>query len=129
MNKLFVSLIFGFLSLMINAQPSENYTIDGIKFSEIVSNYVQVIVTNNVHSTRVYMQFDFGQGIKYLGKGSGRMVYPTGEEVKFNSIITVLNFMTSHGYEYIDKDVVIDKTMSIYHHHHLFKKNRIKPKI
>lgn len=90
--KLLVSVIFfSFLFLIAGAQQTEkNQSKTTYRFCEII------IQDGFVHNRNVSV--DYGQSLKLLG--NRRLTDKEGNDLKFNSVVDALNYMSKLGWEY-----------------------------
>lgn len=109
---LFTSLLvmFGFLS--INAQ-----SVNGIPFSDVDVEYVRIVGTAKLLSTKVMIQIDFGQETKLFGGAKQTQIRDENDKpVVFNSMIDALNFMGKNGYEFETAYTLTIGNQNVYHY-------------
>lgn len=99
--------------------------VNGVPIEDIDAEYVQIVGTNKLFSSKVTIEIDFGQRTKLLGsyKESG-IVDKDEKRVEFNSMVDALNFMTSHGYEFVQAYAFSVGNQNVYHY--LLKKMKLE---
>ena len=97
---------------------SYSQSINGVPFSEIDSQYIQIVGTAKVLSSKVTINIDFGQSTKLFGSSKKQFAILDKEnkKVEFNSMIDALNFMTKNGYKFEQAYVVSTGNSSTYHY-------------
>lgn len=93
MKKLFTLLLVS-LSAFSFAQ-----TVNDVPLKDIDVDYVQIIGIGRSLSTKVNVEIDFGQETKSISFKNGTNIKDArGRNVKFNSMMDALNFMSANGY-------------------------------
>lgn len=93
MKKLFILSILSCTTLVF-AQ-----TVNDVPLKDIDVDYVQIIGTGRSLSTKVNVEIDFGQETKSISfKNETNIKDDRGRNVKFNSMMDALNFMSANGY-------------------------------
>ena len=93
MKKLFI------LSLITLSVLSFAQTVNDVPLKDIDVDYVQIIGTGRSLSTKVNVEIDFGQETKSISFKNGTNIKDErGRNVKFNSMMDALNFMSANGY-------------------------------
>jgi len=93
MKKLFT------LSLISLSSLSFAQTVNDVPLKDIDVDYVQIIGTGRSLSTKVNVEIDFGQETKSISFKNGTNIKDErGRNVKFNSMMDALNFMSANGY-------------------------------
>ncbi|GAB0157077.1 hypothetical protein CHRYSEOSP005_23460 [Chryseobacterium sp. Alg-005] len=117
MKKLIILSLIGFASL------SWAQTVNDVPIKDIDVDYVQIIGTGRSLSTKVDVEIDFGQETKSISFKNGTNIKDErGRNMKFNSMMDALNFMSANGYTfqfaYTSND---EKDRAIYY---ILKKNK-----
>jgi hypothetical protein len=95
MKKIFI------LSLIGWASYSMAQTVNDVPIKDIDVDYVQVIGTGRSLSTKVDVEIDFGQETKSISFKNGTTIKDEkGKNMKFNSMMDALNFMSANGYSF-----------------------------
>lgn len=112
MKKLLLSAIILVNSLTIKAQ-----TVNDIPLTDIDVEYVQIVGTSKLLSTKLTIQIDFGQRTKLLSSGKETIVKDAdGKALDFNSMIDALNFMSKNGYEFVTAYAIAIGNQNVYHY-------------
>lgn len=110
--KYLVVLLIALVSHSINAQK-----VNGVPIDEIDAEYVQIVGTNKLFSSKVTVEIDFRQRTKLLGSYKETGIVDKDEKrVAFNSMVDALNFMTSHGYEFVQAYAFSVGNQNVYHY-------------
>jgi len=108
------------LLLLLLFIPSITYSqsINGVPFSEIDSEYIEIVGTAKALSNKVTIKIDFGQSTKLLGSSKKQfsILDKENKKVQFNSMIDALNFMTKNGYKFEQAYVVTTGGSDVYHY-------------
>jgi hypothetical protein len=117
MKKLFI------LSLIGYATFSFAQTVNDVPIRAIDVDYVQIIGTGRSLSTKVNVEIDFGQETKSISFKNGTNIKDErGRNMKFNSMMDALNFMSANGYSFqFAYTMNDDKDKAIYY---ILKKNK-----
>lgn len=93
-------------------------TVNDIPLKDIDVEYIQVIGTSKLLSTKTVVQIDFGQSTKLFNRATDtRIRDENGNFVEFNSVIDALNFMSANGHDFVDAySTVINQQNTIYHY-------------
>lgn len=95
MKKLFI------LSLIALSAVSFAQTVNDVPLKDIDVDYIQIIGTSRSLSTKVNVEIDFGQETKSISFKNGTNIKDErGRNVKFNSMMDALNFMSANGYSF-----------------------------
>ena len=107
-----------FILLFIFSFSTYSQSINGVPFSEIDSEYIQIVGTAKVLSSKVTINIDFGQSTKLFGSSKKQfsILNKDNKKVEFNSMIDALNFMTKNGYKFEQAYVVTTGNSSTYHY-------------
>lgn len=113
MKKLSASIII-VLFTMINAQSQ---TVNDVPLKNIDVEYVEIVGTARVLSTKLTVQIDFGQENKLFSSDKDTRIKDVdGRNMIFNSMIDALNFMTKNGYEFVQAYAVLVSNQNVYHY-------------
>lgn len=89
------------LSTLILSSYSYSQTVNDVPLKDIDVEYVQIIGTGRSLSTKVNVEIDFGQETKSISFKNGTNIKDEkGRNVKFNSMMDALNFMSENGYAF-----------------------------
>jgi len=120
MKKLVLSAIIIISSLTIKAQ-----IVNDVPLIDIYVEYVQIVGTSKLLSTKLTIQIDFGQRTKFFSSGKETIVKDVdGKAVDFNSMIDALNFMSKNGYEFVNAYAITVGNQNVYHYLLRNKKNK-----
>ena|SRR5687767_11086629 len=110
MKKTFIATILcmAFIS-RIDAQ-----TVNDIPLKDVNVEYVQIVGTTKLLSTKLTIDIDFGQRNKVWSGKDTQIKDVDGKRMEFNSMIDALNFMTTNNYEFSNQNV----------YHYLLKKRK-----
>lgn len=112
MKRILLSSLVLVFSLTIKAQ-----TVNDIPLKDIDVEYVQIVGTSKLLSTKLTIQIDFGQRTKFFSSGKETIVKDTdGKAVDFNSMIDALNFMSKNGYEFVNAYAITVGNQNVYHY-------------
>lgn len=111
------------LSLISFASYSWAQTVNDVPIKDIDVDYVQIIGTGRSLSTKVNEEIDFGQETKSISFKNGTNIKDErGRNMKFNSMMDALNFMSANGYTFQFAYTTNDeKDRAIYY---ILKKNK-----
>lgn len=117
MKKLFILFLISVSALVFSQ------TVNDVPLRDIDVDYVQIIGTGRSLSTKVNVEIDFGQETKSISFKNGTNIKDErGRNVKFNSMMDALNFMSANGYvfqfAYTTND---EKDKAVYY---ILKKNK-----
>lgn len=121
MKKFLITFIILLTGLISKAQ-----TVNEIPINEIDVEYVQIVGTSKLLSTKLTIEIDFGQRTKLFSSGKETIVKDEdGKAVDFNSMIDALNFMSKNGYEFVNAYAISVGNQNVYHY--LLKNKKFKP--
>lgn len=82
-------------------------TVNGIPLKDINKEYIQIVGSPRVFSSKLNIEIDFGQeNPLFSGGETTRIRDSAGKDVVFNSMIDALNFMSANGYEFVQAYIV-----------------------
>lgn len=92
-------------------------TVNDIPLSDIDVEYVQIVGTSKILSTKVFIEIDFGQRTKFFSSGKETIIKDSlGKAVDFNSMIDALNFMSENGYDFVNAYAITVGNQNVYHY-------------
>ena len=91
---------------VVEVAPAEISEIEG--FNPAAKRvYAQLSCEEQLFSTKVKVSIDFGQSTSWLfSMSESRLVDKNGKEIKFNSMIDALNYLTQFGWRFAQAYVV-----------------------
>ena len=103
---LLVSALMGFAQDVLDISPAQVNEVEG--FNPAAKRvYAQLSCEEQLFSTKVKVSIDFGQSTSWLSSMSeSRLVDKDGKEIKFNSMIDALNYLTQFGWRFAQAYVV-----------------------
>jgi hypothetical protein len=112
MKKLLLSAVILVCSLTIKAQ-----TVNDIPLKDIDVEYVRIVGTSKLLTTKLTIEIDFGQRTKFFSSGKETIVKDIdGKAMDFNSMIDALNFMSSNGFEFVTAYALTIGNQNVYHY-------------
>ena len=112
MKKLLLSAVILVCSLTMKAQ-----TVNDTPLKDIDVEYVQIVGTSKLLSTKLTIEIDFGQKTKFFSSGKETIVKDCdGKAVDFNAMIDELNFMSKNGYEFVNAYAISVGNQNVYHY-------------
>ena len=113
-------LIFGLFFLTLSKTFSQ--TVNDKSIKEIDVEYVQIVGTSKLMSTKLSIEIDFGQENKFWTAKDTQVKDENGKLMIFNSMIDALNFMSKSGYDFVNAYVITISSQNVYHY--LLKKRK-----
>ena len=103
---LLVSTLMGFAQDAVEVAPAQISEVEG--FNPAAKRvYAQLSCEAQLFSTKVKVSIDFGQSTSWLfSMSESRLVDKNGKEIKFNSMIDALNYLTQFGWRFAQAYVV-----------------------
>lgn len=118
-------ILFGLI--LISTFELKAQTVNDIPIKDIDVEYVQIVGTSKLFSTKLTIQIDFGQRTKFFSSGKETIVKDEeGKALDFNSMIDALNFMSKNGFEFVNAYVISIGNQNVYHYLLRNKKNKTK---
>ncbi|MEO7978980.1 hypothetical protein [Flavobacterium sp.] len=112
MKKLLLSLtlLFSFASF--------GQTINGIPIKDLDVQYLQIIGTSKMLSSKLTIAIDIGQRTKLFSSNTDATLLKdeNGEGIIFNSMIDALNFMSANGYNFVTANIITVGGQNVYHY-------------
>ena len=122
MKRILLSITITLFVLVSQAQ-----TVNDIPITDIDVEYVQIVGTSKMFSTKLTIQIDFGQRTKFFSSGKETIVKDEmGKTLEFNSMIDALNFMAKNGFEFINAYTITISNQNVYHY--LLRNKKTSPK-
>lgn len=98
-------------------------SVNGKPLTEIDTDYIMIVGTKKLLSSKVTVDIDFGQKTSFIELGKNTQIKDeNGKPVEFNSMIDALNFFAKIGFEFVDAYVITTEGQNVYHW--IVKKNR-----
>ncbi len=102
-------------------------TVNDIQIKDIDVEYVQIVGTSKLFSTKLTIQIDFGQRTKFFSSGKETIVKDEeGKSLDFNSMMDALNFMSKNGFEFVNAYAITMDNQNVYHYLLRNLKNKVK---
>ena len=73
-----------------------------------------ILATSKLFSTKVTIDIDYGQERKFFA--DNRYKDATGKVQAFNSVVDVLNYQNSQGWEFVNAYVITVGSQNVYHY-------------
>ena len=103
--------------LLICATFLKAQTVNDIPIRDIDVEYVQIVGTSKLFSTKLIIQIDFGQRTKFFSSGKETIVKDEeGKALDFNSMVDALNFMSKNGFEFVNAHAITMGNQNVYHY-------------
>jgi len=98
-------------ALLLCAPIAYCQTVNDVPLKDINVEYVQIVGTSKMMSTKLNIQLDFGQRTKYFSGGKEQMV----KDADGNKL-DALNFMGENGYEFVSAYAAEFSGQNVYHY-------------
>ena len=97
---------------------SYGQTINGIPLKDLDVEYLQIVGTTKMMSSKLTITIDIGQRTKFFSSNVDETLLKdaNGEGLVFNSMIDALNFMSSNGYAFVTSEVITTGNQNVYHY-------------
>ncbi|WP_417237185.1 MULTISPECIES: hypothetical protein [Flavobacteriaceae] len=112
MKKLSLLLaLFSFISLF-------SQTVNDVPLKDIDVEYLQIVGTSKLLSDKVIIEIDFGQNTTFFATSRKETVVKdeNGKNLKFNSMIDALNYLTKHGFKFVQAYAISIGNQNVYHY-------------
>jgi len=120
MKKLLLFVIIFVCNLTIKAQ-----TVNDIPLKDIDVEYVRIVGTSKLLTTKLTIELDFGQRTKFFSSGKETIIKDEdGKAIDFNSMVDALNFMSKNGFEFVTAYAISVGNQNVYHYLLRNKKQR-----
>ncbi|HET7898412.1 MAG TPA: hypothetical protein VFL47_12090 [Flavisolibacter sp.] len=110
------SCIFALAVLFFLPFTSRSQTINDVPLKNIDVEYIEIVGTAKLFSTKLTIELDFGQQNRFWTNKEYKLKDAEGNKIEFNSMIDALNFMSKSGYELIMPYVVTVSNQNVYHY-------------
>lgn len=92
-------------------------TVNDVPLKDIDTEYVQIVGTSKMLSTKLNINIDFGQKTKLFSSGKETQLKDSeGKKIDFNSMVDALNFMSENGYYFVNAYTVTASGQNVYHY-------------
>ena len=106
---------------------ANSQTVNDILIKDIDVEYMQIVGTSKLFSTKLTIQIDFGQRTKVFSFGKETLVKDEdGKNLEFNSMIDALNFMSKNGFDFVNAYIITMGNQNVYHYLLRNRKNKVK---
>lgn len=97
---------------------SYGQTINGVLLKDLDVEYLQIVGTTKLMSTKLIITIDVGQKTKLFSSNTDETLLKDsdGQALVFNSMIDALNFMSSNGYDFVTSEVITVGSQNVYHY-------------
>lgn len=109
-SKFVITLILLFFTTL----TAFTQTVDDKPIAEIDTEYAQIVGIR--FANKVTVKIDFGQGQNIFSRKDAQPKDENGIPIKFNSMIDALNFMSTHGFEYVNAHTIKDESQSEFYY-------------
>jgi hypothetical protein len=104
-----------FIPLFLFLIKSQAQSVNDVPIKDIDVEYMQIVGTSKLFSTKVTIQIDFGQETKFFSTTTNVVKDESGKRVSFNSMMDALNFMSKHGYDFVTAYAITIQNQNVYH--------------
>ncbi|MFD2784632.1 hypothetical protein [Hymenobacter rubripertinctus] len=105
------------ITALLYAFALKAQTVNDVPLKDIDVEYVQIVGTSKLLSTKLTIEIDFGQKTKFFSSGKETIVKDAdGKPVDFNSMIDALNFMSKNGYNFVNAYTITVANQNVYHY-------------
>lgn len=93
-------------------------TINGTPLKDLDVEYLQIVGTSKMMSSKLTIAIDIGQKTKFFSSNKDETLLQdkNGEGLIFNSMIDALNFMSSNGYDFVTANIITIGNQNVYHY-------------
>ena len=116
-------LLSALTAILLLAPEARAQTVNGIPITEIETEYIQLMATTKLLSTKVTVDIDFGQRNKAFALRDTEIRDEKNQVVTSNSIIDALNFMSTNGYEFVQA-YTVNISNTVVYYYVMRKKNK-----
>lgn len=105
-----ITLLFSLISF--------GQTINGTPIKDLDVQYLQILGTSKLMSSKLTITIDIGQRTKFFSSNTDATLLKdeNGEGVVFNSMIDALNFMSGNGYDFVTANIITVGGQNVYHY-------------
>lgn len=94
----------------------KSQSVNGVPLKDIESEYIEIVGTRKLMGNQVTIEINFGQQDKIFKTKDTQLLDEEGKLLRLNSMIDALNFLSSHGYEFVDAYAIGAGGQYIYHY-------------
>lgn len=106
-----------FTVILASSLTTKAQTVNDIPLKDIDVEYVRIVGTSKLLTTKLTIEIDFGQHTKFFSSGKETIVKDVdGKAMDFNSMIDALNFMSSNGFEFVTAYALTIGNQNVYHY-------------
>ncbi len=93
-------------------------TINGKPLKDLDVEYLQIVGTSKMMSSKLTIAIDIGQKTKFFSNNKDETLLQdeNGDGLIFNSMIDALNFLSSNGYAFVTANIVTIGGQNVYHY-------------
>ncbi len=102
--------------LLLLAMKSTAQTVNDVPIKDIDVEYMQIVGTQKLLSTKVTIELDFGQTTNFWKTTDNQIRDENGKLMAFNSMIDALKFFSKYGYEFYAAYIVTISNQNVYHY-------------
>ncbi|MBF4494645.1 hypothetical protein IR010_19050 [Flavobacterium sp. MR2016-29] len=112
MKKILLALVLMF------SLSSFGQTINEIPIKDLDVQYLQIVGTSKMLSSKLTIAIDIGQRTKLFSSNTDTTLLKdeNGEGLIFNSMIDALNFMSANGYDFVTANILTVGGQNVYHY-------------
>ena len=114
--KLIMKKLIAFIFSLLILFSVYSQTVNDIPIKDIDVEYIQIVGTSKLLSTKVTINIDFGQHDKIWVAKDTQVKDGNGKLVVFNSMIDALNFFSKNGYGFVQAYAVTAGNQNVYHY-------------
>lgn len=105
-----------FLVLMLSCFAHAQ-TVNDIPLKELDVEYILIVGEGKMFSDKVSVKIDFGQNTKFFSSKDEMFIRDKeGERVKFNSMVDALNYLSGHGFQFVQAYAITLGNQNVYHY-------------
>lgn len=91
-------------------------SVNGKPLSEIDVDYIMIVGTRKILSTKLTIEIDFGQRTGLIELGKNTLIKDqNGKPIEFNSMIDALNFFSKIGFKFVDAYTLTADNQNVLH--------------
>lgn len=90
-------------------------TVNDVPIKDIDVEYIEIVGTGKLFSTKLTVQIDFGQHDKLFSAKDTQVKDKDGTRMIFNSMVDALNFFSSNGYDFQQAYTITISNQNVYH--------------
>jgi len=106
-----------FISLLILSFSAKSQFVNGVHLNDMDVNYIEIVGTSKLLSSKVTIQLEFGQRVRFFRGKEASLVDSTGNEIVLNSMIDALNYLSEYNFEFVTAyAVTMGNNQNVYHY-------------